>query len=333
MPLHLSGSNPHCLGIPAEVLSLPHGSSPAINNNVLHFQKSINNEVTFKSGSTRTPRDVPRYCPQVSNAWVACKSLLCYVVSCCHSSQKDPDVYHPCSVGTSVSGPHNDHSSGRTNLRCVGESSKITGLDNSFNYTDLKLMGVPVFNKTCATITDMESSGEPAPPPASMNTEGNYSRKESYPELSGMNGSMSSAEIDGLIWQKLSELFSFHQIDELARCTSETVFLKKSNQMMELIDSLTQDYQLEKQDAECRLIQGIIRLSTRKERTNRNCTSGGDKGREQQFSRENGGKIPARSIIVTQESGSSSQGDLEVKISEETSFDIMARNLRRSADA
>ena len=94
-----------------------------------------------------------------------------------------------------------------------------------------------------------------------------YSFHESdldLPEIG--SGSMSSREIDVLIFKKLTELFSVHQIDELAKCTSDTVFLEKTSKISDLISSITQDYHLDEQDAEGRLVRGIIRISTRKSR-------------------------------------------------------------------
>ena len=85
---------------------------------------------------------------------------------------------------------------------------------------------------------------------------------------------MSSREIDVLIFKKLTELFSVHQIDELAKCTSDTVFLEKTSKISDLISSITQDYHLDEQDAEGRLVRGIIRISTRKSRTRPQTTEG-----------------------------------------------------------
>ncbi|CAI9535667.1 unnamed protein product [Staurois parvus] len=185
-----------------------------------------------------------------------------------------------------------------------------TNLGNSFSYPDLKLMGVPVYNRQPG-VTDIETVKEPPaplPPPTLHSSSGDYySLRESDPELSRLSGSLSNAEIDVLIWHKLTELFSLHQIDELARCTSDTVFLEKSSKITELISSLTQDYQLEEQDAECRLVRGIIRISTRKVRQRGTSTRNGEKGGGQQHTSRSGGKAPDSGNESMQESGLTSQ--------------------------
>ncbi|XP_053562968.1 keratinocyte differentiation factor 1 [Bombina bombina] len=292
-------------------------------------------DITFISGSAETPPEEPPCCPPLSRAWATYKAVLCYVISCSRCSQKDPEVYLPCSVEGSDGGNLNGHPAGSPRPPRVCERGKKVGLGSSFSYPDLKLKGVPVYNnkqQTCATPVCLETTKElptqlaPGPPRSSAGDY--YSLHESDPEFSRLSGSMSSAEIDVLIWQKLTELFSLHQIDELARCTSETVFLEKSSEITELISSLTQDYQLEEQDAECRLVRGIIRISTRKGRT-RASTRGGNKGGGHQYNSRNGVKAPDSGNETMHESVLTSQDEMDVQISEETTSDLIARNMRR----
>ncbi len=70
--------------------------------------------------------------------------------------------------------------------------------------------------------------------------------------------------VDSLITKKLLELYSEYQIEELARCTSDSVFLRKSKAINQLINSLAEEHKMDEQEAECRLVRGIIRISTRK---------------------------------------------------------------------
>lgn len=70
--------------------------------------------------------------------------------------------------------------------------------------------------------------------------------------------------VDSLITKKLLELYSEYQIEELARCTSDSVFLNKSEAINQLINSLAEEHKMGEQEAECRLVRGIIRISTRK---------------------------------------------------------------------
>lgn len=157
-------------------------------------------------------------------------------------------------------------------------------MGSSFSYPDVKLKGIPVYpyRSTTSPTLDVdpcykEPLAEPPPMRHSLpstlassprGSEEYYSFHESDLDLPEMgSGSMSSREIDVLIFKKLTELFSVHQIDELAKCTSDTVFLEKTSKISDLISSITQDYHLDEQDAEGRLVRGIIRISTRKSRT------------------------------------------------------------------
>ncbi|KAM4698993.1 keratinocyte differentiation factor 1 [Discoglossus pictus] len=314
--------SPHRSNPPA-----PHRSNPPAMElrAPLPRRGSPQEDITFISGSAETPPEEPPCCPCLSRAWTAYKAVLCYVVSCSQCPQKDPEVYVSCPIDGPEGAPQNGHPAGSPCPPRTNEKVKKVGLGSSFSYPDLKLKGVPVYNRqTCATVADPEPTKEspaPLPPPAPRSSAGEYySLRESDPELSRLSGSMSSAEIDVLIWQKLTELFSLHQIDELARCTSETVFLEKSSEITELISSLTQDYQLEEQDAECRLVRGIIRISTRKSRTKR----GGH-----QYNSKSVVKAPDSGNESMQESGLTSQEDMDVQISEETNSDLIARNMRR----
>ncbi|KAM3933272.1 keratinocyte differentiation factor 1 isoform 1-T2 [Leptodactylus fuscus] len=325
---------------------LPSAYQPSPHRNYQHERsghpisrhRSPPEDITFISGSAETPPEEPSCCPSLSRAWATYKAVLCYVVSCSCCPQKDPDIYLPCPVESSAGPPVNGHPANSPRPTRVADKGKKNALGNSFSYPDLKLMGVPVYNRPTGAI-DVEPIKEPpAPlqPPLSRSSTAKdykdyYSLRESDPELPRLSGSMSSAEIDELIWHKLTELFSLHQIDELARCTSETVFLEKTSKITDLISSLTQDYQLEEQDAECRLVRGIIRISTRKERKRGHASRGVEKGSSgQQHNSQNGVKTPDSGNESMQESGLTSQDEyLDVKISQETTTDIIARNMRR----
>ncbi|XP_075051888.1 keratinocyte differentiation factor 1 isoform X2 [Mixophyes fleayi] len=336
MPRPRPVSVPHdWVSPPTNLPSLHQSSLPQTSGLPSSQQRIPPEDITLISGSAETPPDVRPCCSPLSRAWAAYKDVLCYVVSCSHCPQKDPEEYLPCSVEGSEGMPMNGHPASSPCAPRVGVKGKKTGLGNSFSYPDLKLMGVPVYSKPTGA-TDIETVKEtpaPLPPEAPRSSAGDYySLRESDPELSRLSchGSMSSAEIDVLIWHKLTELFSLHQIDELARCTSETVFLEKTSKITELISSLTQDYQLEEQDAECRLVRGIIRISTRKVRTRGPSNRNGEKGGGgQQHNSRNGGKAPDSGNESMQESGLTSQDDLDVKISQETTSDLIARNMRR----
>ncbi|XP_004705129.1 keratinocyte differentiation factor 1 [Echinops telfairi] len=219
-----------------------------------------------------------------------------------------------------------------------GQRLKST-MGSSFSYPDVKLKGIPVYPHRSATssATDADSCCKellPEPPPtrhslpstlasSPRGSEEYYSFHESDLDLPEMgSGSMSSREIDVLIFKKLTELFSVHQIDELAKCTSDTVFLEKTSKISDLISSITQDYHLDEQDAEGRLVRGIIRISTRKSRARPQPAEGRS-------------TRAAASAAAAPDSGHEtmvgsgiSQDELTVQISQETTADAIARKLR-----
>lgn len=91
------------------------------------------------------------------------------------------------------------------------------------------------------------------------------------PSLQSLHESMqfddwedSEEDVDSLISKKLLELFSEYQIEELARCTTDSVFLRKSKDINQLINSVAEEHKMDEQEAECRLVRGIIRISTRR---------------------------------------------------------------------
>ncbi|KAJ3609206.1 hypothetical protein NHX12_023730 [Muraenolepis orangiensis] len=125
--------------------------------------------------------------------------------------------------------------------------------------------------------------------------------------------------VDALINKKLLKLYTEYQIEELARCTTDSVFLSKSNDIHLLINSLAEEHQMDKQEAECRLVRGIIRISTR--RSKRRAVSE---------------RTPSDSGNETMRTGSGSgnnndyKSNPNIQISEVTDSDMNARKMRRN---
>ncbi|ELK02087.1 hypothetical protein PAL_GLEAN10015092 [Pteropus alecto] len=195
-----------------------------------------------------------------------------------------------------------------------------SAMGSSFSYPDVKLKGIP---EPLAEPPPMRHSLPSTLASSPRGSEEYYSFHESDLDLPEMgSGSMSSREIDVLIFKKLTELFSVHQIDELAKCTSDTVFLEKTSKISDLISSITQDYHLDEQDAEGRLVRGIIRISTRKSRTRPHTIEG----------RSTRAAAPATTAPdsghETMVGSGISQDELTVQISQETTADAIARKLR-----
>ncbi|XP_063167953.1 keratinocyte differentiation factor 1 [Candoia aspera] len=289
----------------------------------------------------------PPCCPSLSQAWNTSKAIFCCLVTCgscfkdCrasisyNSTLTDDGKNQECN-GRSPNSPANS-SPGEKN----GSQAEKSTMGSSFSYPDVKLKGVPLYpNRNPGSATDSDSCyKEPLPekipqlsiekqpaPTSHRSSEEHYSFHESDLEFGELNSSMSSREIDGLIFRKLTELFSVHQIDELAKCTSDTVFLEKTNKISDLINSITQDYHLDEQDAECRLVRGIIRISTRKSRVRPRVPAPSLPSSGENMSRGNpppsGNETMLASFLTSEE-------DLPVQISVENTADVQARNMRQ----
>uniref|UniRef100_A0A8D0B450 Keratinocyte differentiation factor 1 n=1 Tax=Salvator merianae TaxID=96440 RepID=A0A8D0B450_SALMN len=306
---------------------------------------------TFISDSVETRQ--PTCCLTLSQAWSAYRDIFCYIVTCgrtCCLLDCQGGIPYPYSETLTEEGktfecngrsPNSPASSSPAEKD--GSQTKKSTVGSSFGYGDVKLKGVPVFpNPSPSSHTDSDScykepltekvsrnSIEKQPLPSShRSSEEHYSFHESDLEFGELNSSMSSREIDVLIFRKLTELFSVHQIDELAKCTSDTVFLEKTNKISDLINSITQDYNLDEQDAECRLVRGIIRISTRKSRIRPRVSVPTLPSPEENMNRGNppdsGNETMLASVLTSEE-------DLSVQISAENTADAIARNMRHGA--
>ncbi|XP_066495160.1 keratinocyte differentiation factor 1 [Tiliqua scincoides] len=293
----------------------------------------------------------PPCCPTLSQAWSAYKAVFCCIVTCggCfrYCQAGIPHPYTEPLTDESKSQECNGHlpnSPARVSPTEKNWSQTKKGtVGSSFSYSDLKLKGIPVYqNRSPGSHVDTDSCyKEPLPerssrssiekqplPSSHRSSEEHYSFHESDLEFGDLSGSMSSREIDFLIFRKLTELFSVHQIDELAKCTSDTVFLEKTNKISDLINSITQDYHLDEQDAECRLVRGIIRISTRKSRVRPRVPIPTLPSPEESANR---GNLPDSGNETMLESVLSSKEDFPVQISVETTADVKARNMRHGA--
>ncbi|KAM5248930.1 keratinocyte differentiation factor 1 [Ctenodactylus gundi] len=308
--------------------------------------------ITFISGSAEPPTESPACCALWRPwGWDWCRAAFCFrrcwdclqrcgacVRGCspCLSAEDSAERATEAAWAKEHNGvpPSPDRAPPRRR-----DEQRLKSIGSSFSYPDVKLKGIPVYTYRRATspAPDADSCSKeplagPAPlrhslpstlPSSPRGSEEYYSFHESDLDLPEMgSGSMSSREIDVLIFKKLTELFSVHQIDELAKCTSDTVFLEKTSKISDLINSITQDYHLDEQDAEGRLVRGIIRISTRKSRT-RPQTSEGRSPRAAITT-----AAPPDSGHETMVGSGLSQDELTVQISQETTADAIARKLR-----
>lgn len=216
-----------------------------------------------------------------SMGWSGCKALICCVLTCGFYGSREPclpvnesSTDHPSKAGSE---PHPPNGMALTNPTCGVplESSKSVKpsklpASDSFRYPDVRIAGRTVRYPVAAPKrTRTPGKGESQRPVSNTS----LLSCEDY----DLDVSDTGTDIDSLITKKLLELYALHQIDQLAKCTSDSSFSRKTNEISELIYSIAQDYNLEEQEAECRLVHGVIRISTRKGKRNKNYPPGGQR--------------------------------------------------------
>ncbi|KAJ7985181.1 hypothetical protein DPEC_G00349410 [Dallia pectoralis] len=286
----------------------------------------------FIPGSADAPQGAQPCGSCGSIGWSDCRSLLCCVLTCGFYGSREPCLPANNETSTDHLGKVNQEQprppNGTAAHNPVGgvplqprQPSKLPPSD-SFRYEDVHIRGQKVVNPT-------SSSGPRRPRPGVKgecqrpvsNTSTIYSREDlDLDELSD-----SKTDIDSLITRKLLELYALHQIDQLAKCTSDSSFSRKSNDISELICSIAHDYNLEQKEAECRLVHGVIRISTRKGKKNQNSQ---DAVHQRANGRSVGGTLPDSGNETMTFPFDSSELEPEVKVSELTSSDELARKMR-----
>ncbi|XP_054620454.1 keratinocyte differentiation factor 1 [Dunckerocampus dactyliophorus] len=132
--------------------------------------------------------------------------------------------------------------------------------------------------------------------------------------------------VDSLITKKLLELYTEYQIEELARCTSDSVFLRKSKDINQLINTLAEEHQMDEQEAECRLVRGIIRISTRKSKKKKRPHV----SRTERTLSDSGNETMRESSSFTFSNNNDYKSNPNIQISELTSSDKCARDMWRN---
>lgn len=208
-----------------------------------------------------------------SMGWSSCKSLICCVLTCGFYGSREPclpvnesSTDHPPKTGSE---PHPPNGMALSNpcgspveSRKPAKPSKLPPSD-SFRYQDVRIAGKTVkYSAAPAKRTRTPGKGESQRPVSNTS----LLSREDY-DLDDLSDT--GTDIDSLITKKLLELYALHQIDQLAKCTSDSSFSRKTNEISELIYSIAQDYNLEEQEAECKLVHGVIRISTRKGKRNK----------------------------------------------------------------
>ncbi|XP_041096570.1 keratinocyte differentiation factor 1-like [Polyodon spathula] len=302
--------------------------------------------IGFIPGTADSPPRATTCGSCAAETWERCKDLICCMVTC-GQYKADSSFYIPCvsrseSCTDDVKTPEPKRQNGISvsNPTCgvPMEANPKKPLNHSFNYADVKFKGVPVYvdgsvsqkqsvPSSRPSLRSRRSSAEKLPggDPSNRGSDEYYSIEYSEEDPDELN--RSGADIDSLITQKLLELYSLHQIDQLAKCTSDSAFFKRTSEITELINDITSIYNLDEEDAECRLVHGVIRISTRKpKRPDPHKSDSESKSEERR--RRDGNHLPDSGNDTMIESSLISQDNLEVKISEETSSDKIARNMR-----
>ncbi|XP_061674371.1 keratinocyte differentiation factor 1-like [Syngnathoides biaculeatus] len=132
--------------------------------------------------------------------------------------------------------------------------------------------------------------------------------------------------VDSLITKKLLELYTEYQIEELARCTTDSVFLRKSKAINQLINSLAEEHQMDEQEAECRLVRGIIRISTRRSKKKKRPTA----SRPERTLSDSGNETMRESGSFAFSNNNDYKSNPNIQISELTSSDKCARDIWRN---
>ncbi|KAK1895709.1 Keratinocyte differentiation factor 1 [Dissostichus eleginoides] len=264
-----------------------------------------------------------------SMGWSGCKALICCILTCGFYGSREPclpvnesSTDHPPKAGSE---PHPPNGMAVTNPTCgiplePSKSTKASKLptSDSFRYPDVRIAGQTVRYPVAAP-KRIRTPGRGETQRPVSNT--SLLSRDDY-DLDDLSDT--GTDIDSLITKKLLELYALHQIDQLAKCTSDSSFSRKTNEISELIYSIAQDYNLEEQEAECKLVHGVIRISTRKGKRNKSHQSTGQRpnGRNDGTLPDSGNETMTNTLV------SSDSFFPEVKVSEQTPSDELARKMR-----
>lgn len=183
----------------------------------------------------------------------SCKSLVCSVITCGLYRVCQRSIFTPC-LAANEKPPDEPE---KVSLQAVnsGDTKEVVDAD----WSDFHINGVKVTSPK--EYLDVDTSLPTYAPSSGVKAQPGSSLPESMRFADWEYG---ERDVDSLITKKLLELYSEYQIEELARCTSDSLFVRKSKAITQLINSLAEEHKMNEHEAECRLVRGIIRISTRK---------------------------------------------------------------------
>ncbi|KAM9339912.1 uncharacterized protein kdf1b [Symphorus nematophorus] len=246
----------------------------------------------------------------------SCRTFFCSVLTCGLYRVCQRSILAPC-LAPNESSPDEPE---KVSLRAVnaGDNKEEDATDW---LGDVRIAGVKVDSQR--EYLDIETKSSLYAPPSIGPTQ------PSHPSL---HDSMrfddwedGEENVDSLITKKLLELYSEYQIEELARCTSDSVFLRKSKAINQLINSLAEEHKMDEQEAECRLVRGIIRISTRKSTRKRPQVS-----RRERTLSDSGNETMRESDSFSFSNNNDYKSNPNIQISELTSSDKCAREMWRN---
>ncbi|XP_076610806.1 keratinocyte differentiation factor 1 [Chaetodon auriga] len=245
----------------------------------------------------------------------SCRTFMCSVLTCGLYRFCQRSILAPC-LAPNESSPDEPE---KVSLRAVNPGDNKD--DDAIDWLgDVRIAGVKVDSPR--EYLDVETKSPYVPPPGGLTQPSYPSLHESMRFDDWEDG---EENVDSLITKKLLELYSEYQIEELVRCTSDSVFLKKSKAINQLINSLAEEHKMDEQEAECRLVRGIIRISTRKSTKRRPPVS-----RRERTLSDSGNETMRESDSFSFSNNNDYKSNPNIQISELTSSDKCAREMWRN---
>ncbi|XP_070702670.1 keratinocyte differentiation factor 1 [Pempheris klunzingeri] len=270
--------------------------------------------IGFIPGSADSPSAAQTCNPCESPS--SCRTFVCSVLTCGLYRVCQRSILAPC-LAPNESSPDEPE---RVSLRAVNPGDNKEE-DTTDWLGDVHIAGVKV-DRPLECLDAGTKSPSYVPPPGAQTQPSHPSLHES---MAFDDWEATEEDVDALIMKKLLVLYSEYQIEELARCTSDSVFLKKSKAINSLINSLAEEHKMDEQEAECRLVRGIIRISTRKSRR-RPAIS----GRWKRTMSDSGHETMGESDSFSFSNNNDYKSNPNIQISELTSSDKCAREMWRN---
>ncbi|XP_029022780.1 keratinocyte differentiation factor 1 [Betta splendens] len=270
--------------------------------------------VGFISGSADPPSTAQTCNPCTSPA--SCRTFVCTVMTCGLYRACQGSIVSPCLAPNESSTDEPE----KVSLQASNPKDNKKEDDSTDWLEDIRIAGVKVNHPRDYLVSETET-------PSYVSQTGGHaqpSRLSLHESMSFDDWEDGDGDVDSLITKKLLELYSEYQIEELARCTSDSVFLRKSKDINQLINSLAEEHKMDEQEAECRLVRGIIRISTRKSKKRPPISK-----MEWTLS-DSGNETMKESVSSSFSNNNDYKSHPNIQISEQTSSDKCARDIWRN---